>query len=176
MRRSLLILVALAGLPAQGAGGYQITRSEIPAGAGNAQSSAFRERSSAGVVVAGTATSGAYQLRHGFWGGGASPTTASPGEAAIPLAFHLHPNIPNPFNPRTSIHYDLPAEGRVVMSLYNVQGRLVRRLVDEVRPAGRHMAIWDGTDQGGRQAASGVYVLRIAAGEDRARRAITLLR
>ena len=69
---------------------------------------------------------------------------------------------PNPANPGTVIGYELPRGSRVVMRMVDVRGRLVRTLVDGYRPAGAHRAFWDGRDDSGRAAASGVY---LAVGE-----------
>ena len=68
----------------------------------------------------------------------------------------------NPANPGTVIGYELPRGSRVVMRMVDVRGRLVRTLVDGYRPAGAHRAFWDGRDDSGRAAASGVY---LAVGE-----------
>ncbi len=69
---------------------------------------------------------------------------------------------PNPANPGTFIGYELPRASRVVMRIVDVRGRLVRNLVDGWRSAGAHRAFWDGRDNTGRAAASGVY---LAVGE-----------
>ncbi len=76
---------------------------------------------------------------------------------SVPSVFALHGNYPNPFNPMTSIKFDLPKEAHVKVTVYDVAGRLVKTLVDEVRPAATHTVIWDGTDRTGRRVASGAY-------------------
>jgi hypothetical protein len=82
-----------------------------------------------------------------------------------PLAeLRLHPCQPNPFNPRTTIRFDLPAAGNVRLAVYDVAGRLVRVLVAGERPAGSHEAVWDGRDASGRSAPSGSYLARLVAG------------
>ena len=65
---------------------------------------------------------------------------------------------PNPANPGTVIGYDLPRASQVVLRMIDVRGRVVRTLVDGWRPAGAHRAFWDGRDNAGRAAASGVYL------------------
>jgi hypothetical protein len=82
-----------------------------------------------------------------------------------PHAFVLHDNRPNPFNPTTSIAYDVPRAEHVRLSIYDVRGREVARLVDAVQPAGRHTATWDGRTAAHEPAASGVYFYRIVAGD-----------
>ncbi|HKW12993.1 MAG TPA: FlgD immunoglobulin-like domain containing protein, partial [Candidatus Krumholzibacteria bacterium] len=83
-----------------------------------------------------------------------------------PVAFALHANVPNPFNPITTISYDVPARGADVnISIYDVSGRLVRGLVHEHRAAGVWSAQWNGEDDRGQHVASGVYFYRMRAGE-----------
>ena len=72
---------------------------------------------------------------------------------------------PTPFGPRTTLSFAVPREGRVRLSIHDVEGRLVRTLVDERRPAGEHGVSWDGRNESGRPVASGVYLSRMEAGE-----------
>ncbi|MFZ1947355.1 MAG: FlgD immunoglobulin-like domain containing protein, partial [bacterium] len=69
---------------------------------------------------------------------------------------------PNPFNPTTRIEFETPQAGRVQLVIFNVKGEVVARVVDELLPAGRHTATWDGRTTAGRPAASGVYFYRLA--------------
>jgi len=72
---------------------------------------------------------------------------------------------PNPFNPSVQVHYDLARDaGRVTLDVFNVRGRRVRTLVDESRPPGRYVAVWDGRDHHGRKVGAGVYFCRFRAG------------
>jgi hypothetical protein len=98
-------------------------------------------------------------------------------EAQLPTAPRLlHQNAPNPFNPSTTIRFANPARGAVRLRVFDVSGRLVRTLVDEVREAGLHEATWDGRDQGGRAAASGVYLYRLDAGPISQMRSMVLMK
>jgi hypothetical protein len=82
---------------------------------------------------------------------------------------------PNPFGPSTSISYTMQAEGPARIRIYDVTGRLVRTLVNERRPAGRHTVAWDGTDDEGHAVAGGTYFYELAAeGRSEARKAILL--
>jgi parallel beta-helix repeat protein len=75
------------------------------------------------------------------------------------------PNYPNPFNPKTTIEYVVPdAGGAVRLAVYDLSGRLVRSLVDGEQPAGKHVAVWDGRDDRGRELGSGVYFYRLEIG------------
>ncbi len=83
----------------------------------------------------------------------------------IPDDFSLHANRPNPFNPRTTLAYDVPVAEHVVIEVYNIIGQKVITLVDEIKAPGRHEVIWDGTDSDGLKVASGIYLYKMQAGE-----------
>jgi hypothetical protein len=88
------------------------------------------------------------------------------GVGDTPASFALHANVPNPFNPITTIRYDVPASGAdVSISIYDVSGRLIRSLVREHRGAGAWSAQWNGENDRGQSVASGVYFYRMRAGE-----------
>ncbi|MFH1844044.1 MAG: FlgD immunoglobulin-like domain containing protein, partial [bacterium] len=102
------------------------------------------------------------------------PTTVSEPEA--PRRFALHGNRPNPFNPVTTIVFDLPGTREVDLTIYDAMGRRVRRLIQERMPAGRHAVKWDGRSDQGRTVASGVYFYRLQAEEFNESRRMTLVR
>lgn len=83
----------------------------------------------------------------------------------MPDDYGMDQNLPNPFNPSTTINYQLPEAGRIKMMVYNLLGQEVRALVNEELDAGFHSVIWDGKNELGRQVASGVYMYRIQAGD-----------
>ncbi len=83
---------------------------------------------------------------------------------------------PNPFNPRTTVSFTMPAAGHARLTLHDVRGRLVRTLADADLPAGEQVLVWDGRDDQGRDAASGTYVLRVEAGTDISTGKLTLVR
>jgi hypothetical protein len=87
---------------------------------------------------------------------------------------------PNPFNPSTTIRYELrPAptgEARAVLRVYSVDGRLVRTLVDRVQDPGKYSVVWNGTDVDGRISASGIYFCELRYGGERATTKLTLLK
>jgi len=92
-------------------------------------------------------------------------------------AAQLHQNAPNPFNPMTEIAWSLAAEGPVSLTVFDASGRLVRELVHgQANGAGRHVSTWNGTDQGGRQVAAGVYFYRLTTADGMATRKMTLVR
>ena len=87
------------------------------------------------------------------------------GSADLPEVFSLSQNYPNPFNPSTILNYTLPTQAHVNISVFNIQGRLVRALADTNKPAGEHTVEWNGTDEYGSSVATGVYFYRMAADE-----------
>jgi FlgD Ig-like domain/IPT/TIG domain/Beta-propeller repeat len=101
---------------------------------------------------------------------------AAPALAAPPVTLELRANTPNPFNPRTTIRYSLPRVTLVRIVIYDVNGRLVRRLVDGIEPAGERAATWDGRDDRGAFVGSGVYVYALEADGTRFTRKMSLLK
>ncbi|HET6348520.1 MAG TPA: FlgD immunoglobulin-like domain containing protein [Candidatus Krumholzibacteria bacterium] len=93
------------------------------------------------------------------------PAATAVGDGAMPRGFALHQNVPNPFNPATTIAYDVPAGGaKVSIRVYDTTGHLVRTLVDGQRPAGTQTAQWDGRNEFGAPVSSGVYFYKMVAG------------
>ena len=89
----------------------------------------------------------------------------------------LHPNVPNPFNPRTTIAYALPRDAsRVRLRVYDLAGHQVRTLWDGPESAGERSVVWDGRDDANRPVASGVYLYELITPEKRLTRKMTLLK
>ena len=97
-------------------------------------------------------------------------------EEMTPLATRLYQNHPNPFNPTTTISFVLPERARAKLAIYDVAGRHVRTLVDEVRAGGLNEARWDGRDATGNPVSSGVYLYRLVAGSQTLTKKMTLLK
>jgi hypothetical protein len=81
----------------------------------------------------------------------------------VPVTTALMQNHPNPFNPTTTIVFDVATAGAVRIEIYDVSGSLVRTLVNEEKGIGRHVATWDGRDGTGNQVHTGVYFCRMTA-------------
>ena len=88
----------------------------------------------------------------------------------------LYQNFPNPFNPTTTISFYLPRLERVVLTIYDVEGRSVRRLVNENVTFGRTDVTWDGRNDNGERVGSGVYFSRLKAGNKVLTRKLTVLK
>ena len=82
----------------------------------------------------------------------------------VPTEFALHNNYPNPFNPTTTINYDLPQDGSVRLIIYDVMGREVTRLVNGFTPAGYHSVRWDARNKMGENVSAGVYFYHLQSG------------
>ena len=107
----------------------------------------------------------------------ASPeeTTGVP-DGATPTRYALYQNVPNPFNPTTTLRFDVPEPGGgLKLEIFNASGRSVTVLLEDEFPAGPHWTTWDGRDAAGERVASGVYFYRLTApGFERTRRMIVL--
>ena len=103
---------------------------------------------------------------------------ATPASPVTPPAwrFALHPGRPNPSNPSTRLRFELPVAAPARLEILDVRGRLVRLLVEGLLPAGPAAVEWDGRDWLGREAPSGVYVVRLAAAGRSATQKLTLVR
>ena len=94
----------------------------------------------------------------------------------IPENYGLAQNMPNPFNPSTTISYEVPESGATKLVVYNLLGQQVRTLIDNTIEAGYHSIVWDGADEFGRQVASGIYIYRMSSGEFAATRRMMFLK
>ena len=101
---------------------------------------------------------------------------AAPPGPSLPTRFALHANHPNPFNGGTVIPFELAEAGPVRLAVVNLVGQEVRRLVRDNRRAGAHRVRWDGRDEDGQPAATGVYLVRLQAGDRERTRRMLLLR
>jgi photosystem II stability/assembly factor-like uncharacterized protein len=81
--------------------------------------------------------------------------------ADVAQTHHLTQNVPNPFNPTTTIRYRLPATAKVSLKVYDVSGNEIKALLNETQPAGERAVVWDGTDNYGRTVGSGIYHYRL---------------
>ncbi|HTY36945.1 MAG TPA: FlgD immunoglobulin-like domain containing protein [Bacteroidota bacterium] len=95
----------------------------------------------------------------------------------VPGKFALSQNYPNPFNPSTTVRFDLPEPAVVSLSVYDIGGVRVRSLLQgRALNAGTHVLAWDGTNQNGVPLPSGIYLLRLQAGDHLLARKMTLLK
>jgi len=97
-------------------------------------------------------------------------------EVVMPEAVELYQNIPNPFNPSTTIRFITPERERVELSIYDLSGRLVVKLINNTLEKGEHKVVWRGLDAHGRPVSSGVYFYRLKVGKKVITRKMVLLR
>jgi hypothetical protein len=116
-----------------------------------------------------------YDLATGLMGAGVTAVEEN-GPASTPDSYVLGDAYPNPFNPETTIEFNVPSEGRVKIEIYNTAGQLVTSLVDEELTAGSYKTTWDARDESGALMASGVYFYRMLAGDFADTRTMTLLK
>lgn len=92
------------------------------------------------------------------------------------LVTKLNNNYPNPFNPTTTISFTLAKPGKTTLTIYNLKGQQIKRLVNEELPSGMHNVIWNGKDEKGRNVASGVYFYRLQSGNYQATQKMLLVK
>jgi hypothetical protein len=80
---------------------------------------------------------------------------------AIVKSFKLRQNYPNPFNPSTTIRYEIPEKGKVEVSIFDLNGKLIKNLVNRYQTAGSHQIVWKGENQAGQKVASGFYIYSV---------------
>lgn len=90
---------------------------------------------------------------------------ANSSEDVTPLTLKAT-NYPNPFNPETTISYNLPQAGDVSVQIYNLKGQLVKTLINEVQSAGNQKVIWKGNNNQNKQVSSGIYLYKIKTNTD----------
>lgn len=148
-------------------------RAASPAGIASSESAGKVIRSSLGGGVA----SQALVVRDGMATRGSRGAGFDRESGSVERAFGLLPNYPNPFNPTTTVAYR-PAEGtHVELAVYDVAGRLVKVLASHQSEAGSlHKVVWDGTNDGGEQLSSGVYLLRLLTETSAETRKLVLLK
>jgi len=103
-------------------------------------------------------------------------TSLSIASEIIPEAFALHQNYPNPFNPITSLRYDLPQDGLVNVTVYDMMGRLVKTLVNSSQTAGYKSIQWNATNDRNEPVSAGLYLYTIQAGKFRQTKKMVLLK
>jgi flagellar hook assembly protein FlgD len=101
--------------------------------------------------------------------------TGTATEPLTPSMVMFSPGQPNPFNGRTRFSYSLPRQARVEIAVYDLRGRKVRVLRNETQAPGHYFADWDGLDRNGRALASGIYLVRLIAGDQYRTQRVTLM-
>lgn len=170
-----VVATAIVAVPAADA--FELRSSTLDGGGRTSSGGQYSLTGTIGQPDVGTSASGGFALQGGFWTSAGVPTSVEQdAQLRLPTVYHLYPNAPNPFNPTTVIRFDLPSPGRTDVRIFDLRGRLVRALVDEPLPAGRHGVTWDGRDRNGIEVSSGVYLLLMRSEHFTARRKMTMLK
>ncbi len=163
---SLMVCLLFTGtVSAQTSENYTIKKWVVNEGGGISSSSNYTVQDACGQPSAvGTMTSTNYGVASGFFGEAGMETLVEDEEETsmdLPQTFKLFQNYPNPFNPETSIEFDLPHTAEVVLTIYDLQGKEINRLLHGIQAAGKHTVIWTGKDVTGNTVSSGIYFYRI---------------
>jgi hypothetical protein len=160
-----------------GRSAYQLESAVISAGGTTGTTTMYAANGSLGQPTAiGAGTTGSYVHLAGFWYTYvcASILTAAPG--VVPFVNRLDQNHPNPFNPRTTISFELATKDRVRLDVFDLRGKWVCTLVNDDLPQGHHDVLWSGLDDRGRSLSSNLYLYRLEIGHFVATRKMLLLK
>jgi hypothetical protein len=94
----------------------------------------------------------------------------------LQLVTRLKGNHPNPFNPETTISFELKQRTQVSLKIYNLRGQLICSLLDDQIDAGNHSIVWNGTDRHGKTVSSGIYYYRLQVADYKATRSMVLMK
>ena len=97
-------------------------------------------------------------------------------DETFPITYNLYNAYPNPFNPVTTLQYDLPEDGLVNITIYNMMGRVVSNLVSSQQNAGYKSIQWNATNNAGKPVSAGIYLYEIQAGKFRQTKKMVLLK
>ena len=97
-------------------------------------------------------------------------------DEALPVAFNLYNAYPNPFNPVTTLRYDLPENGFVNIIIYDILGRRVKTLISQTQTAGQRSVQWNATNDYGKPVSAGVYLYQIQSGKHISTKKMVLLK
>lgn len=165
----LLLGASLSATPqarAQTGGPYELAWHTLAGGGMLSGPGGYQLEGTIAQSEAGQLAGGDYTLTGGFLNlSDASVVDVDDGRTDLPVAFRVLQNVPNPFSAQTTVAFELPTEGRVEMAVFNLRGERVRRLLDQVMPAGRHHLVWAGIGDDGRPLPSGVYWIKTRAGD-----------
>jgi hypothetical protein len=128
-----------------------------------ASSTNYRHDATLGESFVGGLQGSNYLMPVGFWKSGENQRPVAieyPLTENVPMEFKLYQNFPNPFNPETSIEFELPSQCLVMIEIYNTAGQQIRLLNSKIQGPGFVQIIWDGRDNNAKAVGSGVYLYR----------------
>ncbi|MGA9294531.1 MAG: T9SS type A sorting domain-containing protein [Ignavibacteriaceae bacterium] len=139
----------------------QVTWYSFSSGFGEPAAANISLKSIIGDLVVGTSSNGVSSISGGFFSNPAS-TGIITGlnekvSESVPASFRLNQNFPNPFNPSTNIKFSLPQQSTVKIVIYDLLGREVKTLINDVKPAGIYTVRWNGENESNVNVGSGIY-------------------
>ncbi len=144
---------------------YHLQSFVIGAAGGPGTSPGFRSNGTLGQPTpVGHGASANFELYAGFWKKISITTGVLDGIVPEVFRNNLFPNRPNPFNPVTTVRFEVAETSPVEVVIYGIQGRVVRTLVQEMKSPGRYEMVWDGRDDRGMSVGSGVYLCALRIG------------
>jgi hypothetical protein len=148
---------------------YEVSGGVAAAAQASATNANYSASFTAGLPIIGTGQNVSYRLDESFWTSGGSLLVGVPvPDQLLPRVSRLYQNRPNPFGDGTTFVFDLSGDGGNTrptrLDIFDVNGRLVRTLVDGVLAPGRHEAMWDAVGDGGRHVPTGIYLARFRSG------------
>jgi hypothetical protein len=96
-----------------------------------------------------------------YWEGGGTVKVIDDNDLGFPIKYILKDNYPNPFNPTTTLHYDLPEDAMVNITIYDMLGKKVKTLISQAQDAGYQSMLWDATNDYGKPVSAGIYLYEI---------------
>ncbi len=168
----LSCLVILLLLSAASVLGTQVKKVTPGNGSGTTGCESYQAKITVGQAAIGYCQSASYRARIGFWNMLVSTYLVAVDDSGFPVLHNqLFKNYPNPFNPSTRISFNLKETGKVLLELYDLKGRKVDTLLQEVRPEGSHSITYQP-----KNLASGVYFVLMRVGSFRATQRIMLVK
>jgi hypothetical protein len=149
----------------------------IGGGGGISTSGNLNMTGTIGQHAVAKSTAGGLEVNGGFWHWATPSASPVPEDLpGAPVASRLMDPYPNPFNPATRIGFELAVSGPVRIRVFDARGLMVRNLIHETYPAGRHEILWDGKNTEGGNAPSGVYFVKFEVAGATGTRKMTLLK
>lgn len=184
-RPFLTIAIAMFGLASPASGQYDLSWFTVDSGGHTfSTGGAFRLGGTCGQPDAGSLSGGDYTLTGGFWLSGGTFSSVpeeplwpdTPEDTGVPLELRIVAGLQNPFRHETGIRLELPSTMPVDICVFDLSGRVIRRLHNGHMPPGTHDLAWDGRSDHGQRVASSVYQLHIRAGSHVTTTRVVLLR
>jgi len=154
-----LLLVFLFAYQQNAYGQYTLFINVISNGGVASNNATLYLAGTVGQTAIGVTSNTTFEMSSGFWPAADIVVDVSDDNLGLPTKFKLFNNYPNPFNPATTIKYDIPKSTFVTLKVYNITGQLIGTLVNEQKSAGRYSVSWNAENT-----SSGVYFYRITAG------------